>query len=39
MNLTFDTIAAQATPNGRGGIGIVRVSGTLTTRVAKELLG
>jgi tRNA modification GTPase len=34
-----DTIAAIATAPGRGGIGIVRVSGPLAPTVATELLG
>ena len=34
-----DTIAAIATPAGRGGIGIVRVSGPGVPRVAAALLG
>lgn len=34
-----DTIAAIATPPGRGGVGIIRVSGPLVTRIAKEILG
>jgi tRNA modification GTPase len=34
-----DTIAAIATPTGRGGIGIVRVSGTGSQAVALGLLG
>lgn len=34
-----DTIAAQATPPGRGGVGIVRVSGPLVTRIAEAVLG
>ena len=34
-----DTIAAIATPAGRGGIGVVRVSGPLVPRVAAALLG
>lgn len=34
-----DTIAAQATPPGRGGIGIIRVSGPLVTTIAKAILG
>ncbi|MSQ53991.1 MAG: tRNA uridine-5-carboxymethylaminomethyl(34) synthesis GTPase MnmE [Betaproteobacteria bacterium] len=34
-----DTIAAVATPPGRGGVGIVRVSGPLALRVAKALIG
>ena len=34
-----DTIAAVATPPGRGGIGIVRVSGPAAPRIATEVLG
>lgn len=34
-----DTIAAVATPPGRGGIGIVRVSGPLSGAVAEGILG
>jgi len=34
-----DTIAAQATPPGRGGVGIVRVSGPLSAEIAKMILG
>ena len=34
-----DTIAAVATPPGRGGIGIVRLSGSLAADVARRLLG
>ena len=34
-----DTIAAIATPAGRGGIGVVRVSGPRTTEIAQALLG
>ncbi|WWO97159.1 MAG: tRNA uridine-5-carboxymethylaminomethyl(34) synthesis GTPase MnmE [Candidatus Dasytiphilus stammeri] len=34
-----DTIVAQATPPGRGGISIVRVSGPQTTLVAHKILG
>lgn len=34
-----DTIAAQATPPGRGGIGIIRISGPLTTTIAEAILG
>jgi tRNA modification GTPase len=33
-----DTIAAIATPIGRGGIGIVRVSGALVPSIARQLL-
>jgi tRNA modification GTPase len=34
-----DTIAAVATPAGRGGIGIVRVSGAEAPRIAQAILG
>jgi tRNA modification GTPase len=34
-----DTIAAVATPAGRGGIGVVRVSGPEVPRIARVLLG
>ena len=34
-----ETIVAQATPIGRGGIGILRVSGPLATKVSEEVLG
>jgi tRNA modification GTPase len=34
-----DTIAAIATPAGRGGIGIVRISGPAVTRVAAAVIG
>jgi tRNA modification GTPase len=34
-----DTIAAIATPAGRGGIGIVRISGTATETIARKLVG
>ena len=34
-----DTIAAIATPAGRGGIGVVRVSGARVISIAHELLG
>ncbi len=34
-----DTIAAIATPPGRGGIGIVRISGALCGKLAESLLG
>lgn len=34
-----ETIAAQATPIGHGGVGILRVSGPLATSVAKAVLG
>ncbi|RTE65424.1 tRNA uridine-5-carboxymethylaminomethyl(34) synthesis GTPase MnmE [Amphritea opalescens] len=34
-----DTIAAQATPPGRGGVGIVRVSGKLAATIAEQVVG
>jgi tRNA modification GTPase len=37
--LAPDTIAAIATPPGRGAIGIVRVSGALAPKIARRLLG
>lgn len=36
---TRDTIAAVATPSGRGGIGIVRISGPKVPEVARALIG
>ncbi|TDQ56294.1 tRNA modification GTPase trmE [Mesocricetibacter intestinalis] len=36
---TKETIVAQATPIGRGGVGILRVSGPLTAAVAQEIVG
>lgn len=38
-DFTKDTIVAQATPIGRGGVGILRVSGPLATEVAKAVVG
>lgn len=38
-NLDQDTICAQATPPGRGGVGIVRVSGPAVGTLAQALLG
>ena len=38
MNLSKDTIAAIATAQGRGGVGIVRVSGADAKRIADEIL-
>lgn len=38
-NLSNDTIAAQATPPGRGGIAIVRVSGPNAQQIACAILG
>ena len=37
--MSADTIAAVATPPGRGGIGIVRVSGAKAPQIAEVLLG
>lgn len=34
-----DTIAAVATPAGRGGVGIVRLSGKDATRIARAVIG
>ena len=34
----IDTIAAIATPPGNGGVGIIRISGTLVTEIARQLL-
>lgn len=34
-----DTIAAIATPSGRGGIGVVRISGPRVPEIARALLG
>jgi len=39
MAQTNDTIAAQATPPGRGGVGIVRISGALSRKCAEIILG
>jgi tRNA modification GTPase len=36
--MNIDTITAQATPAGRGGIAIVRVSGPLTKTIMQEVL-
>jgi len=37
--ITRDTIAAIATSAGRGGIGVVRVSGPAVAQIAREILG
>lgn len=37
--MKIDTITAIATPPGRGGVGIVRVAGPLTTHIAENILG
>lgn len=34
-----DTIAAQATAIGRGGVGIIRISGSKTKKIAEKILG
>ena len=34
-----ETIAAVATPAGRGGVGIIRISGADVQKIAKEILG
>ncbi|MDH5178385.1 MAG: tRNA uridine-5-carboxymethylaminomethyl(34) synthesis GTPase MnmE [Gammaproteobacteria bacterium] len=34
-----DTIAALATPPGRGGVGIIRVSGPASREIAEQILG
>ncbi|MFI4938336.1 MAG: tRNA uridine-5-carboxymethylaminomethyl(34) synthesis GTPase MnmE [Candidatus Berkiellales bacterium] len=34
-----DTIAAMITPPGRGGVGVIRISGPRCTAIAKALLG
>lgn len=39
MTQTEDTIVAAATPPGKGGVGIVRVSGPETERIARAMLG
>ncbi len=39
MNGLNDTIAAQATPAGRGGVGIVRISGPKAAECAGMILG
>ena len=39
MPTHFDTIVATASPPGRGGIGIVRISGPAAARIATAILG
>ncbi|HVX04051.1 MAG TPA: tRNA uridine-5-carboxymethylaminomethyl(34) synthesis GTPase MnmE [Rhodanobacteraceae bacterium] len=39
MREPAETIVAIATPNGRGGIGVVRVSGDAVRRIAKAICG
>ncbi len=38
-NRNLETITAVATPPGRGGVGIIRVSGPLSSRIAEQMLG
>ncbi len=37
--MTADTIAAIATPPGRGGVGILRISGPLSVAIARAICG
>ncbi len=37
LNTNLDTIAAQATPSGRGGVGIIRLSGPKAIAIALQL--
>ena len=39
MNQTMDTIVAQATAPGRGGVGIIRISGPKTKAIASHVIG
>lgn len=39
MTISPDTIVAIATPPGRGGIGVIRISGSLVRHIAVEILG
>ncbi|MEE5054860.1 tRNA uridine-5-carboxymethylaminomethyl(34) synthesis GTPase MnmE [Pseudomonas alliivorans] len=39
MNVPRETIAAIATAQGRGGVGIVRISGPLASKAAKAIIG
>lgn len=39
MPMSHDTIAAIATAQGRGGVGIVRVSGALAKHIAQQMTG
>jgi tRNA modification GTPase len=36
--VTSDTIAAPATPPGRGGVGMIRISGSLVPSIAQTIL-
>jgi tRNA modification GTPase len=39
VTLDHDTIAAIATPPGRGGIGVLRISGPAVPAIAREIIG
>lgn len=39
LSTAQDTIAAQATPPGRGGVGIIRLSGPQALNIAEQILG
>lgn len=39
MSVQADTIAAIATPPGRGGVGIIRISGSNSFQIARHLAG
>jgi len=39
MNASIDTIVAVATPPGRGGVGVVRLSGPASRSIAEQLCG
>jgi tRNA modification GTPase len=39
QSLNTDTICAIATPPGVGGVGVIRVSGPLSRKIAKQILG
>ena len=39
LSTAQDTIAAQATPPGRGGVGIIRLSGPQALSIAEQVLG
>ena len=39
MPTDYDTIVALATPPGTGGVGVVRISGSDSERIARAMLG
>ena len=39
QSVETDTICAIATPPGVGGVGVIRISGPLSTSIAKQILG